>query len=110
MALTRSFKGTIKERAARDPEFRESLLKESVECLLSGDIETGKSILRDYINATVGFEELGTISDKSPKSLMRMFSPGGNPTATNLFRVIQRLQEREGLTFEVRTIHSPYPA
>lgn len=68
MALTRSFKDTVKERATRDAEFRKSLLEESVECLLGGDIETGKSILRHYINATVGFEELGTLSGKSPKA------------------------------------------
>lgn len=107
MTLTRSFKETIRERAARDAGFRESLLRESVACMLSGDIETGKRVLRDYINATVGFEELGTMAGKSPKSLMRMFSPGGNPTANNLFHVIQRLQEREGLAFEVQTIRRP---
>ena len=53
MALTRDFKETILARVARDPAFRESLLKEGVECLLSGDVETGKTVLRDYINATI---------------------------------------------------------
>ena len=56
MALTRSFKDTVKERAARDdPEFP----KGSVECMLADDIETGKSILKDYINATVGMGVCG---------------------------------------------------
>jgi hypothetical protein len=41
------------------------LLKEGVECLLSGDVETGKTVLRDYINATIGFEVLGDPTDKS---------------------------------------------
>jgi len=53
------FKETMRTRVARDPAFREALLKEGVECLLSGDVETGKTILRDYINATIGFEALG---------------------------------------------------
>ncbi len=57
MALTRDFKVTIQARVERDPAFREALLKEGVECLLSGDVETGKAVLRDYINATIGFEE-----------------------------------------------------
>jgi DNA-binding phage protein len=105
MALTRSFKDTIKERASNDAGFRESLLKESVECMLGGDVETGKGILRNYINATIGFEELGTLSGKSPKSIMRMFSSSGNPTANNLFDVIRTLQEREEVRFEVHTIH-----
>ena len=51
-----------------------------VECLLSAaGVETGKAVLRDYINATIGFRELGGLTDKSPKSLMRMFGPNGNP-------------------------------
>ena len=58
---------------------REELLKEGGECLLSGDVDTGKAVLRNYINATIGFQELGGLTKKSPKSLMRMFGPGGNP-------------------------------
>ncbi len=58
MVLTRNFKETIQARIERDPTFREELLKEGVECLLSGDMDTGKAILRDYINATIGFQEL----------------------------------------------------
>ena len=104
MTLTRSFKETILTRVEEDPRFREELLKEGVECLISGDIDTGKAILRDYINATIGFEDLGAITDKSPKSLMRMFSPKGNPQARNLFEVIGLLQQREGVHLEVRAV------
>ena len=101
MSLTRDFKETIKARIDRDPSFREELLKEGVECLLSGDVDTGKAVLRDYINATIGFRELGGLTEKSPKSLMRMFGPNGNPQARNLFEVIGCLQEREGLHLKV---------
>ena len=101
MALTRDFKETIQARVERDPAFREALLKEGVECLLSGDVDTGKAVLRDYINATIGFEELGDLTDKSPKSLMRMFGPRGNPQARNLFEIIGHLQHREGLHLRV---------
>jgi hypothetical protein len=104
MTLTRDFKETIQARVARDPAFREALLKEGVECLLSGDVETGKTVLRDYINATIGFEALGDLTDKSPKSLMRMFGPKGNPQARNLFEIIGYLQKREGVHFELRTV------
>ena len=81
MSLTRDFKETMRARIERDPGFREALLEDGVECLLSGDVETGKSVLRDYINATIGFQELGGLTDKSPKSLMRMLGPSGNPQA-----------------------------
>ena len=63
MALTRDLTETIQARVERDPAFREALLKEGVECLLSGDVETGKAVLRDYINATIGFEELGSFTE-----------------------------------------------
>ena len=104
MPLTRDFKETIRARIERDPALREELLKEAVECLLSGDVDTGRAVLRDYINATVGFQELAGLTDKSPKSLMRMFGPNGNPQARNLFEVILRLQEREGLHLKVQAV------
>ena len=104
MGLTKSFKDTIKTRVLRDPEFRADLLKESIECLLSGDTATGKIMLRDYINATIGFEGLAELTGKSSKSLMRMFGPGGNPRANNLFSIIGMLQEKEGIHLEVHTV------
>ena len=64
---------------------------------LAGDIDTGKAVLRDYINATIGFKELSQVFDKSSKNLMHMFGPKGNPQASNLFAVIQYLQEQEGI-------------
>ena len=104
MALTIDFKKTVKDRVERDPAFREELLREGIECLLNGDIDTGKAILRDYINATIGFDVLGSLTDKSPKSLMRMLGPKGNPQARNLFEIIAHLQKREGIHFQIRTV------
>lgn len=104
MVLTRDFKETIQDRVTRDAEFREALLMEGVECLLAGDVDTGKAMLRDYINATIGFEQLGDLTNKSAKSLMRMFGPSGNPQARNLFEVIGLLQQREGVHLEVRSV------
>lgn len=101
MALTRDFKETILARVQRDPKFRNALLKEGIEALLAGDVDTGKSILRDYIKATVGFEQLGVETGSSPKSLIRMFGPSGNPQARNLFAVISHLQRDAGLTLHV---------
>ena len=55
MPLTRDFKETIRDRVQRDPKFRKELLREGLEAMLSGEIAVAKTILRDYINATVGF-------------------------------------------------------
>ena len=104
MSLTRDFKETVQARINRDPAFREELLKEGIECMLSGDMDTGKALLRDYINATIGFRELGGLTAKSPKSLMRMFGPSGNPQARNLFEITGCLQEHEGLRLEVQAV------
>jgi DNA-binding phage protein len=92
MALTKDFKETVRSRAQRDPKFRTALLIEAAEQLLAGDLETGKAVLRDYINATVGFERLARDTGTPPKSLMRMLGPKGNPRASNLLAVLGNLQ------------------
>ena len=104
MVLTRDFKETVQIRARSDPEFREALLKEAVEAMLSGDVDVGKAVLRDYINATIGFDELSGRTRKPAKSLMRMFGPTGNPQARNLFEVIGHIQRHEGVQLRVRTV------
>ena len=101
MSVTRSFKELVQNRIARDPEFGAALLRESIDTMLSGDIETGKAILRDYIKATVGFEKLGEATDTPAKSLIRMFGPRGNPQARNLFGVIGYLQKEAGVQLHV---------
>ena len=101
MALTRSFKGLVQQHVAADPAFAEALLREGVDIMLAGDIDTGKAILRDYIKATIGFEKLGAATGAPPKSLIRMFGPRGNPQAKNLFNVIGYLQKRAGLQLHV---------
>lgn len=102
MPLTREFKDTIQARAQRDPDFRRGLFEEAIEAFLSNDTETGKLLLRDYVNATIGFDKLGEELDKSPKSLMRMLSAQGNPRADNLFAVVGHLRQKEGGTFVMR--------
>ena len=106
MALTTTFRETVRARAQRDPDFRIALIREAVEKLIGGDVETGLSILRDYVNATVGYKTLAEKTGKNPKSLMRMLGPSGNPTVENLFSVISQLTEQEGLEFEIRARHT----
>lgn len=101
MANTKSFKELIQNRVEKDSAFADALLREAIEVMLKGDIETGKAVLRDYIKATVGFEQLGAATELPPKSLIRMFGPSGNPQAKNLFSVIGYLQNRAGLELKV---------
>ena len=71
----------------------EALLREGVDLMLAGDVETGK--------ATGGFEKLGRATGTQPKSLIRMFGPRGNPQARNLFNVIGYLQKQAGVELHV---------
>ena len=101
MALTRDFKELVQKRIVSDPAFGEALLREGIDTMLAGDVDTGKAILRDYIKATVGFEKLGEATGAPSKSLIRMFGPRGNPQARNLFSVIGYLQKRAGVRLHV---------
>ena len=101
MAKTKSFRDLVERHVKGDPKFAEALLREGIDAMLSGDLDTGKTIMRDYIKATVGFEKLGEVTDTPPKSLIRMFGPRGNPQAKNLFSVIGYLQKRAGVRLHV---------
>jgi len=105
MTLTRNFKETVQQRVIADTKFRKALLREAVDTMLAGDLETGKAILRDYINATVGFEKLSVTTGTSAKSLMRMFGPKGNPQAKNLFAVLSQLQKQTGVKLHLASVH-----
>ncbi len=102
MANTRRFSDTVRADLENSVEFRRALLSQAVTCMVSGDVETGKIVLREYVNGTVGFLKLGVALGRSPKSLMRMLSPAGNPQARNLFEMIAYLQKIEGTVLEVR--------
>jgi DNA-binding phage protein len=92
MALTRDFRITIIARARRDHRFCEGLLAEAISAYLAGETAVGRSILRDLVNATIGFEKLALEVEKPSKSLHRMLSARGNPSSENFFEIVQALQ------------------
>ena len=95
MALTRDFRQTVRERAARDEAYRKGLLLEAVNEILDGNVDVGKAMLRDYINATITFPELGKKLNKSSKSIHRMLGPGGNPRMDSIVGILKILQKQE---------------
>lgn len=104
MALTRDFRDTVLERAQSEPAYRRGLLTRGVAFMVSGDAEdraVGRALIRDYINATIGFQRLGDDFGRKPQSLMRMFSSTCNPRLNSLADVVHRLQEHEGIHLEV---------
>ena len=101
MALTRNFKETILARARRDARFRQALFSEAINAYLAGDTAAGKAILRDLVNATVGFEALAAAVNKSSKSLHRMLAPHGNPSTENFFDIVCALQKKTRVKLSV---------
>jgi DNA-binding phage protein len=102
MPITKQFRKTILERAESDPAFRRHLLTEAINELIGGDLNAGKSILRDYINATITFEGLARKLKKSSKSVHRMLGPRGNPRAENILEIIKILQAHERVILQVK--------
>jgi DNA-binding phage protein len=107
MPLSREFNQTIRERAERDPAFRLAMLQEALSALDVGEAFDAKILLRDFINATLGFPALGEATGHHPKSLMRMFSPKGNPTLDTLADVLKELVRREGYVVRVERPATP---
>jgi len=107
MALTRDFKETIMARVRRDRRFREELFTEAINAYLAGDTAEGKAILRDLVNATVGFEALAAQIHKPSKSLHRMLAPRGNPSTDNFFSIVRALQKKTHVKLRVTTATAP---
>jgi len=99
--LTKSWNDTPGDMLQESAGFRKALLSEAVGCMLAGDVETGKSLLRKYVNGTVGFIQLGEALGKSSKTLMQMLGPKGNPQIRNFFEIVAYLQKVEGTVLEV---------
>lgn len=106
MTLTRDFKHTVVERVQRDPEFAKALLDEAATLFLSGEADAARLILRDLVNATVGFEHLAELTHKLSKSLHRMLSPKGNPSMDNLAAIFVAVRNWLKVTFDVRVVET----
>ncbi len=102
MPVTREFRKRVLDRARDDAEFRRQMLTEAVNELLSCDLNAGKDMLRDYINATITFPELAEKLDKSSKSVHRMLGPNGNPRADSILSIIKILQDYEKVKLHVK--------
>jgi DNA-binding phage protein len=94
MVLTRDFKETVVERIRRDPDFAKAMLDEAATLFLNGEPHTARLVLRDLVNATIGFETLAAATAKPAKSLHRMLSQKGNPTMDNLSAILQVLRKK----------------
>lgn len=106
MALTRDFKKTVVARVERDPAFAKALLEEAATLFLSGEADMTRVVLRDLVNATLGFEQLAKITETPSKSLHRMLSPKGNPSMDNLAAIFGAIGSRLKVGLRVHTVRA----
>ena len=104
MPLTRPFRDTVRERARRDPEYREGLLTNGVRCLLGGETNVAKQELCDYIETTMGYQKLAKFTDTPPEKLAFMFAEADNTDARALIKVLIAIQQYKGIQFEVKAV------
>ena len=106
MTLRRDFRETIVARVENDPDFAKALLDEAATLFLSGEPDTARLILRDLVNATVGFEQLAELTHKPSKSLHRMLSSSGNPSMDNLAAIFVAVRDWLRVSFDVRVVEA----
>ena len=102
--ITRDYKETVDGRLRHDLAFTAVLFDEAVSLFLNGEPATERLILRDIVNATVGFEKLALETDRPSKSLHRMLSASGNPTMNNLTAIINILRQNLHVDIKVHTV------
>lgn len=68
---------------------------------MCGGTTAGKAMLRDLVNATVGFEELATMLKKPNKSLHRMPVPHGNPSTDNFCGIVSAFPQKTWVKLRV---------
>jgi len=106
MTLTQDFKLTVAQRVRRDPDFAKALLDEAATLFLNGEPESARLILRDLVNATVGFEGLAAQTAKPAKSLHRMLSASGNPSMDNLAAIFRAIRKKLGVVLEAHAVEA----
>ncbi len=72
---------------------------------LNGEAEASRLLLRDVVNATVGFEQIATATNRPSKSVHRMLSARGNPTMESLSAVFSAIRKVLNVSFETHTVH-----
>lgn len=102
MALTKAYKETVVARIQRDPSFAKALYAESLEAILEGDTAAGLSMLRDLVHAEITFKELARQTGYDEKSLHRMLSNRGNPTAKTLAKIIAAIRDDLGYVPQIK--------
>jgi hypothetical protein len=86
MVIMRSVELTVRARLQADPGFRDAMLGEVLDLIQTNDLDVGRAVLRQVIQATLGFDRLGVELGLSARDLVRVFGRRGRPQAQELLR------------------------
>ena len=95
---TVKFDAAIKKMVENKPEIGTQMLEDAINAFLSSDLNEARVLLRQYVNATLGFKELARLTGKQDKNLMRALSTNGNPTMATFVEILGALQKASGVT------------
>jgi DNA-binding phage protein len=103
---TRSYNETVRQDLQHDAEFRRALLGEVLGSMAAGDVETGTSVLRTYIEGTIGYRDLGAAVGQTAEALKSSLSPSGNPNVREFFEIVAYLQKIDSTVLEVHGVQA----
>ena len=83
------------------PDHRAAMLAEGIQCMLNGEIEVGRGLVRYCIEANMDYTGLADITGQPVESLTLMFGRGGNPKLQEFFDAIASIARREGIELAV---------
>ncbi|WP_341703639.1 hypothetical protein [Ferrovibrio sp.] len=104
MPTSRSFHEGVIERARSDPDFRRSLLRESVDAMLNGELEVGHRLVRDYIRAADYIDSMAEDMelDADISAVINLFDPDVNIGGSKLLQALMTMLQKEGLSLTTR--------
>lgn len=89
------------EELQNDREFLRAYIADAISSLFKNEHAVACLMLRDIVNATIGFPELAEKLGKKDKGkgLMQMLTKTSNPAVKNLFGIIAEIMEYESFEF-----------
>lgn len=87
------------EELKKDREFLRHYLEETISSFFKNEQAVACLMLRDIVNATIGFPALAKKLGTTDKGIMQKLTKESNPSVKSVFSIIQSVLEHEKFTF-----------
>lgn len=88
------------------PEHRTAILAEGIQCMLNGEIEVGRGMVKYCVDADLDYSGLADITGQPVESVTLMFGRGSNPKLQEFFEAVSCISRREGIELAVRPVRT----